>query len=102
MRNRSDYNTERTFFMFRSMGNIYKDTRIQKSTVICDDTKNSRTKKVFHCLDCICHEFDLPSPIWLDANIKDFQKFSKVRFSQDNFIEILDFDYLELQIIEED
>ena len=88
--------------MFRLMGNIYKDTRIQKSTVICDDTKNSRTKKVFHCLDCICHEFDLPSPIWLDANIKDFQKFSKVRFSQDNFIEILDFDYLELRIIEED
>ena len=37
-----------------------------------------------------------------DANVKVFQKFSKVRFSQDNFIEILDFDYFEIQIIEED
>lgn len=66
------------------------------------EPKDRDIAMVFHCLDCICHEFDLPSPIWLDANIKDFQKFSKVRFSQDNFIEILDFDYLELQIIEED
>ena len=90
------------FPMFRLMGNIYKDTHLLKSAVVCDDTKSTRTKKVFHCLDRICHEFDLPAPIWLDANIKDFQKFSKVRFSQDNFIEVLDFDYFELHIIEED
>ena len=88
--------------MFRLMGSIYKDTHILKSTVICDDTRDSQTKKVFHALDAICHEFDLSSPIWLDANIKDFQKFSKVRFSQDNFIEKLDFDYFQLQVIEED
>ena len=88
--------------MFRLMGSIYKDTHILKSTVICDDTRDSRTKKVFHALDAICHEFDLSSPIWLDANIKDFQKFSKVRFSQDNFIEKLDFGYFQLQVIEED
>lgn len=88
--------------MFRLMGSIHKDTHILKSTVICDNTGDSRTKKVFHALDAICHEFDLASPIWLDANIKDFQRFSKVRFSQDNFIEVLDFDYFQLQIIEED
>ena len=87
--------------MFRLMGNIYKDTRIQKSTVICDDTKNSRTKKVFHCLDCICHEFDLPSPYGWMPTSKTFRNFQST-VSQDNFIEILDFDYLELQIIEED
>lgn len=88
--------------MFRLMGSIYKDTHILKSTVIEDDREITRTKKVFHALDCICHEFDLPSPIWLDSNIKDFQKFSKVRFYQDNFIETIDFDYFELHIIEED
>ena len=55
--------------MFRLMGSIYKDTHILKSTVICDDTGESRTKKVFHALDTICHEFDLPSPIWLDGRV---------------------------------
>ena len=87
--------------MFRIMGSIYKDTHILKSMVVCDDSKDNRTKKIFHALDTLCHEFDLGSPIWLDANIKDFQRFSKVRFSQDNFIEVLDFDYFQLQIIEE-
>ena len=66
--------------MFRLMGSIYKDTHILKSTVICDDTKDSRTQKVFHSLDSICHKFDLPSPMWLDANVKDFQSFPKYVF----------------------
>lgn len=88
--------------MFRLMGSIYKDTHILKSTVVEDGGENTRTKKVFHALEIICHKFDLPSPIWLDSNIKDFQRFSKVRFYQDNFIETIDFDYFELHIIEED
>ena len=88
--------------MFRLMGTIFKDTHILKSTVICDATERTRTKKVFGSLETIRHEFDLEKPIWLDSNIKDFQKHARTRFRQDNFIEILDFDYLEIQIIEED
>ncbi|MGN0399983.1 MAG: hypothetical protein ACI4EO_07640 [Blautia sp.] len=88
--------------MFRLMGTIFKDTHIIKSTVICDETDRTRTKKVFGSLDNICQEFDLEKPIWLDSNVKDFQKHARTRFTQDNFIEILDFDYLEIQIIEED
>ena len=88
--------------MFSLMGTTYKNTHILKSIVVCDDSGSTRTKKVFGCLEQICHKFDLPSPIWLDANVSDFQRFAKVRFSQDNFIEIIDFDYLELQVIEED
>lgn len=44
---------------------------------------------------------DLEKPLWLDVNIKDFQKHAKARFNQDNFIEVLDFDFLEIQVIEE-
>ena len=32
----------------------------------------------------------------------DFKKYRKARFSQDCFIESIDFDYLEIQILEED
>ena len=45
---------------------------------------------------------DLGNPIWLDSTVKDFQKHDKSRFYQDNFIEQIDFDYLEIQVIEED
>ena len=39
---------------------------------------------------------------WLPSNISDFKRHAKTRFTQDSFIEAIDFDYLEIQIIEED
>ena len=71
-------------------------------TVIDDHTDETRTHKVFNALYEICLEFDLGKPIWLDSNIKEFQRTSKARFRQDSFIEEIEFDYLELQVIEED
>ena len=35
---------------------------------------------VFQALDEICYTFDLGKPIWLDANIHDFQLHDKTRF----------------------
>ena len=49
-----------------------------------------------------CYTFDLSEPIWLDSNIADFQRHSKVRFTKDNFIDSIDFAYMEVQVIEED
>ena len=45
--------------------------------------------------------FDLQQPIWLDKNINEFKRVDKTRFEQDNFIEQIDFDYLEIEVIEE-
>lgn len=47
-------------------------------------------------------EFDLGKPIWLDSNVEEFKRHAKTRFTQDCFIEHVDFDYLELHVIEED
>jgi hypothetical protein len=47
-------------------------------------------------------EFDLGKPIWLESNIREFQRHAKTRFHQDSFIEEIDFDYLEFHVIEED
>ena len=71
--------------------------------VICNDKNDmTRTKKVFEAMDEICRAFDLSKPIWLDATILDFKRHDKTRFTQDNFIETIEFDYLEIHVIEED
>ena len=49
-----------------------------------------------------CYAFDLSEPIWLDSNVAEFKRHSKVRFYQDNFIDSIDFSYMEIQVIEED
>jgi len=61
----------------------------------------TRTQMVFQALDEICYEFDLEKPIWLDATVREFQIHSKARFTRDCFIEAVDFDFLEIQVIEE-
>ncbi len=89
--------------MFRMWGKTVRNHHTLQDTVVeFPYDRRSRTQKVFDALDEICRRFDLAHPIWLDVNIEEFQRRSKVRFTQDSFVETLDFDYLEMQIIEED
>lgn len=88
--------------MFRLWGKLLKDNRLLKDVVIENgDGKLNRTRRIFDALDQICLEFDLEKPIWLNSNIEEFQRRDKTRFYQDSFIEQIDFDYLEIQVLEE-
>ena len=87
--------------MFRLWGKEFKDNRMVRDTVICEDNDDTRTHKIFSSLDAVCYEFDLSKPIWLDANIEEFKRHDKTRFTQDNFVDSIDFDYLEIHVIEE-
>ena len=88
--------------MFRLWAKEFKDNRMLRDTVVCDGTEDTRTHKVFHALDQVCLVFVLCQPVWQDSNIREFHLHAKVRFYQDSFIDQIEFDYLELQVIEED
>lgn len=81
---------------------LIKDNRLLKDTSITDESDDTRTHKIFHALDKVCYDFDLSKPIWLDNTVADFKRHAKARFYQDSFIDEIDFDYLEIQVIEED
>lgn len=87
----------------RIWGKIMKDNRLLKDTVIeIYDTSLSRTKKVYVALDKMCYEFDLATPIWLKQNKDDFIRHARTRFTQDSFMESIEFDFLDFHVIEED
>lgn len=89
--------------MFRLWGKIWKNNHLLKDMVVENsDISINRTKKIFAAIEKICYEFNLSTPVWLDVNIKDFKRYDKTRFYQDNFIDSIDFDYLEIHVIEED
>ena len=67
--------------MFRLWAKEFKDNRMLRDTVVCDGTEDTRTHKVFHALDQVCHEFDLSQPVWLDSNIREFQQQMCIRDS---------------------
>ena len=89
--------------MFRLWAKVFKHNRMLKDMVVenCDNELN-RTKKIFAAIETVCKTYDLSTPIWLESNIEEFKKFDKVRFNSDNFIDTIDFDFLEIHVIEED
>ncbi len=81
---------------------LFKDNRMIKDTVIINNDDDTRTHKVFAAIEKACYEFDVAKPIWLELNISDFSKYSKVRFYKDSFVEDIHFDYMEFSVLEED
>lgn len=88
--------------MFKLWARKWRDGHLIEDVVVEDPSSDTRTHKVFHCMTEICYQMDLAEPHWLPLNIKDFQRQAKCRFTQDSFPDEINFDYLEVQILEED
>ena len=61
---------------------MMKGTHLIKDMTVTDESDDTRTHKIFKALDEVCY--------------------AKTRFTQDCFIEHVDFDFLEMHVIEED
>ena len=81
---------------------VWDENHILDAHTIEDDSTETRTHKIFNALDEVCVRINVGRPIWLDANIRDFKRFAKTRFNKDNFVEEIDFEYLEIEVLEED
>ena len=82
---------------------IWKNNKMLRDHTVKDYSSDTRTHKVFHAVDEVCSVFDLAHPQWLESTIRDFRRHSRCRFTPDCFVgEEIGFDYLELQVIEED
>lgn len=88
--------------MFRLWAKEWKDNRMIRDITIEDDSEDTRTHKVFRAIEKACYEFDLAVPIWLETNISEFRRHGKTRFTSDSFVEQIEFDSLEVHVIEED
>jgi hypothetical protein len=89
--------------MFRLWVKIIDSAKIVKNmTIENSDSSLNRTKKIFQAIDEACYAYDLSKPLWLDKNISEFKKSNKTRFTKDNFVDEIDFDFLEIEVIEED
>ena len=89
--------------MFRLWAKIMvSGTMVKNMTIENSDSSLNRTKKIFNSIDEICYAYDLSKPIWLDKNIREFKKNSRTRFTKDNFVDEIEFDSMDIEVIEED
>ena len=81
---------------------IMKDSKLLAQETIVDDGYDTRTHKIMNAIAEACQRFDLEQPYWLKKNEQEFLASAKTRFTPNNFIEEVDFDYLEILVLEED
>ena len=86
--------------MFRLWGKIMKSGHLVKDLTVTS-MADTRTHRVTAALADICYQWNLAVPVWLEVNIREFSRGKKTRFTRDSFVETIDFDYLEIQILEE-
>ena len=88
--------------MFKLWIKTFKNGKILKDMVVDNAPYElNRTRKIYFAIDEACRSYDLSKPLWLEKNIKEFKKSSKTRFTADNFIDGIDFDFLEVEVLEE-
>ena len=61
----------------------------------------SEQDRLHRCIEEICYKLDLERPIWLEKP-KEFEEYKRAVLTQDNFMEKIDFDALEIEVIQDD
>ncbi|TCK86730.1 hypothetical protein EDC19_2784 [Natranaerovirga hydrolytica] len=89
--------------MFRLWGKLYKNNKIITDMVVENNAPSlSKEDKIQDAVEEICYALDMSKPLWLLNNTEEMPVYNKTSFHQDHFMESIDFDYFEIEIIEED
>ncbi|MDK2809408.1 MAG: hypothetical protein PWR27_117 [Petroclostridium sp.] len=89
--------------MFRLWGKIIKNNRIIKQYIAqCDRNNLSQKEMLELCIEEICRELDIQQPMWFSLHERDFAGYGRVTFRADAFIEEIEFDAFEIELIKEE
>ncbi|MEG2540088.1 MAG: hypothetical protein RSA01_10885, partial [Clostridium sp.] len=86
----------------RLWGKLIKDNKLISQveyTYEYDDIEYQQ--QLTYCITEICREFDIQKPYWLNSNLREYNKYKKTSFRQDNFIEEIEFDIFEIEVLDE-
>ncbi|HHU78637.1 MAG TPA: hypothetical protein GXZ29_07170 [Clostridiales bacterium] len=88
--------------MYRIWGILRKNNRIIADTVAESNEQGlTDEERLQECILKICSEFDLQRPMWLPKNEREFEKYRRAVLNQDNFIELISFDTLEIELLDD-
>jgi tRNA G26 N,N-dimethylase Trm1 len=88
--------------MYKLWAKEIKKNHIINSIVIKNKENIDSSKKMDKCLKEICKELDISVPVWLKKHGMEFSQFKYVTFYPQDFIDEVDFDKLEVELIDSD
>lgn len=87
--------------MYRLWAKKIKSNKISDSLVVKNNENISPDEKREKCLKEICQKFDISVPVWLKTHDMEFSQFKTVTFYPHDFIDDVDFDKLEIELIDD-
>lgn len=80
---------------------INKNNIIKNHIIELNIDKLTDIKLLSEGIEALCNHFDISNPIWMSKNTADIDLISKTRFNAQHFIEEIDFDCFEIEVIHE-
>ncbi len=87
--------------MYKLWAKKIKNNSITASLNIKNNEPISMDEKRDKCIREICQKFDLSVPVWLKKHEDDFIQYKYVTFYPDDFVDEIDFDKLEIDLIDD-
>lgn len=82
-------------------GKTFRGNLMQKNhTVEFHDPDRTFTQNLEHCLVDLCHAMEVPIPLWLEKNTREFARFHQTLFFDGQFTETIQFDRFQIRWIE--
>lgn len=77
----------------------HKNHKIIKSET-AESFKTDRETAFLDCLEQVYRAMDLAEPLWLTKHYKDIAAFHHVKFMPEDFMEPVNFDWFEVEILD--
>lgn len=87
--------------MYKLWAKKIKSNKIIDSIVVKNKEDISLEQKRDKCLKEICKKLDISVPVWLKKHDFEFSQFKYVIFYSQDFIDEIDFDKLEIELIDD-
>ena len=82
-------------------GKIFRaNLLLQSLTVERTDTNQRFTWQLEQCLVDLCHQLEVPLPLWMEKNTREFARFRQTLFFKEQFTEPIRFDRFQIRWIE--
>ena len=81
-------------------GRIFRaNLLLREATVEKADTDGKFVPQLEKCLIELCHELNVPIPLWLEKNTFEFARFHQTLFFAEQFTEKINFDRFQIHLI---
>lgn len=81
-------------------GKIFRaNLTIADKVVEQPDQPGSFVKQLESCLVALCRELEIPIPLWLEKNTKEFARFHQTLFFEEQFLDKVNFSRFQIKLL---